>query len=82
MTDPNPEDPNTWLYYTNEAIRKMIDAALETMAKLESQKGADSTTEEKAEINKKMNICLSLIKDFDINFWLRLCPTKNEEVVK
>lgn len=79
---PIAEDPRTWNYYTTPEIKKQIDFNLEDMASLESNKGIDSTEEEKSAINKLMNDCLSRIKDLDIFFWNRLCPSKEEEEIK
>ncbi len=78
----NSEDPTTWVYYTDETTRQLIDAEMQSMASLESTKGIDSTPQEKRLINDQMTGCLNRIKDLDINFWGRLCPSKDEEVVK
>ncbi len=81
MIPLNAEDQK-WLYYTDEQTRKAIDFNLELMTHCESKKGIDSTDEEKNKLNKIMTDCLEHIKLLDVNFWGRLCPTRDEEIVK
>ncbi len=61
MIKINPEDETTWLYYSDHATREKIDVSLKNLAAFESQKGIDSTEEEKIKLNKKMAICLAEI---------------------
>lgn len=79
---PIRNNPNTWTYYNDPEKRAKIDAHLETMTSLEAQKGIDSTPNEKKLINVELNRNLVKIKELDCFFWERLCPTKDEEVVK
>jgi hypothetical protein len=61
-------------YQTNQAVKEKIDKILWENAKIQSNLGSDSTTEERAEAKAASNELLKKVREIDYEFYMRIIP--------
>ncbi len=68
------------LYNENKEVRDQIDANLKRMAHLNANIGLDTPKEEKESVKSQILECQENIKKLDEEFYLEICPSKDEEI--